>query len=43
VDVVDERCPIVSKLPQEKLDLLKQRYADEIDKGIQKEQRFMFV
>ena len=43
VDAVDERCPIVSKLPQETLDGLKRRYAEEVDEGIRKEQRFMFV
>jgi Fe-S-cluster containining protein len=43
VDAVDERCPIASKLPQEKLDGLKRRYADEIDERVQSEQRFLFV
>ncbi len=43
VDAVDERCPIVHKLPQEKLEVLKRRYAEEIDGRIQSEQRFMFV
>ncbi len=43
VDAVDERCPIANKLPQEKLDSLKQRYAEEIDGRIQNEQRFLFV
>ncbi len=42
-DAVDERCPIASKLPQEKLEVLKRRYANEIDERIRKEQRFMFV
>lgn len=43
VDAVDERCPIASKLPQETLEVLKRRYADEVDQRIQAEQRFMFV
>ncbi len=43
VDAVDERCPIASKLPQEKLDGLKRRYAEEIDGRIQNEQTFRFV
>jgi Fe-S-cluster containining protein len=43
VDAVDERCPIVNKLPQETLEVLKRRYADEVDERIQREQRFMFV
>ncbi len=42
-DAVDERCPIVSKLPGEKLALLKRRYADEVDERIQGEQTFLFV
>ncbi len=40
---VDERCPIVGKLPKEMLDELKRRYAEEIDGRIQKEQTFRFV
>lgn len=43
VNQVDERCPIVHKLPEEKLVALKGRYAEEIDERIQSEQRFMFV
>ncbi len=43
VDAVDERCPVVHELSQEKLAFLKRRYADEVDERIQKEQKFMFV
>lgn len=43
VDAVDERCPIANKLPQEKLDGLKRRYAEEIDEQIKQEQTFRFV
>lgn len=43
VDAVDKRCPILNKLPQEKLDGLKRRYAEEIDRRIQAEQMFVFV
>ncbi|MDD5473906.1 MAG: YkgJ family cysteine cluster protein [Candidatus Methanoperedens sp.] len=43
VDSVDERCPVVHKLPQEKIAFLKRKYADEVDERIQKEQKFMFV
>jgi len=43
VDAVDERCPIAHKLPKEKLDGLKRRYAEEVEEGIQKEQTFRFV
>lgn len=42
-DAVDERCPIASKLPQEKLDGLKRRYEKEIDERIRAEQTFRFV
>lgn len=42
-DSVDERCPIANKLPGEKLNVLKRRYADEVDENIQKEQSFLFV
>lgn len=43
VDAVDERCPIANKLPQETLDGLRRRYAEEIDGRIQNEQTFRFV
>jgi len=43
VDAVDERCPIVNKLPPEKLDSLKRQYAENIDEMIQKEEKFIFV
>lgn len=42
-DAVDERCPIVHKLPGEKLAFLKQRYAIEVDENIRSEQTFLFV
>jgi len=42
-DAVDERCPIANKLPQETLDGLKRRYAEEIDRRIKQEQTFRFV
>lgn len=42
-DAVDERCPIVNKLPIEVLDGLKRRYAEEIDGKIRAEQTFRFV
>jgi Fe-S-cluster containining protein len=43
VDVVDERCPIVNKLPREKLERLKRQYTERIDKMIQLEEIFLFV
>lgn len=43
VDAVDERCPIVHELQKEKLEILKRRYAEEVDERIQKEQTFRFV
>jgi Fe-S-cluster containining protein len=43
VDAVDERCPIVNKLPAEKLDSLKRQYAEKIDEMIQKEEKFLFI
>jgi Fe-S-cluster containining protein len=43
VDAVDERCPIVNKLSVDKLDSLKQQYAEKIDDMIQKEEKFLFV
>jgi Fe-S-cluster containining protein len=45
VDLVDSRCPDVmkNKLAPEKLAFLKQRYADEIDERIKKEQTFRFI
>jgi Fe-S-cluster containining protein len=45
VDSVDMRCPGVSenKIPASLLDILKQRYADEIDEKIKMEQIFRFV
>lgn len=42
-DSVDERCPIANKLPGEKLNVLKRRYADEVDERIKKENSFLFV
>lgn len=45
VDAVDMRCPGVkeNKIPASLLDILKQRYADEIDERIKMEQTFRFV
>ncbi len=43
VNAVDERCPIVNKLPVEKLDGLKRQYAEKIDKMIKKEEKFIFI
>ncbi len=43
VDAVDERCPIVHKLPKKTLALLKHRYAEEIDERVKSEQTFRFV
>jgi Fe-S-cluster containining protein len=43
VNAVDERCPIVNKLPVEKLDSLKRQYAEKIDEMIQKEEKFLFI
>ncbi len=43
VDAVDERCPIVNKLPAGKLDSLKRQYAEKINEMIQKEETFLFV
>lgn len=41
VDAVDDRCP--NRLPENVLEKLKQRYADEIDVGIKEEETFWFV
>lgn len=43
VNAVDERCPIVRKLPTDAIDILKQRYKDEIDEKIQMEQTFTYI
>ncbi|MDO8726038.1 MAG: YkgJ family cysteine cluster protein [Candidatus Methanoperedens sp.] len=45
VDMVDTRCPDVAKnkISKEILDMLKKRYADEIDERIKKEQTFNFI
>ncbi len=43
VNAVDERCPIACKLQKEMLEVLKRRYAEEIDERIQNEQIFVFV
>ncbi|MCE8422910.1 MAG: YkgJ family cysteine cluster protein [Candidatus Methanoperedens sp.] len=45
VDAVDERCPGIQKneFHEEMLDVLKKRYAQEIDERIKKEHTFMFV
>jgi Fe-S-cluster containining protein len=43
VDAVDERCPIANKLPKETIDVLKQRYEEEVDERIKAEKTFMFV
>lgn len=45
VDAVDERCPHIgkNKFPQEMLDALKKRYADEIAERIKKEKTFRFI
>lgn len=42
VNEVDERCPIVYKLPDKKLDFLKKRYENEVDGRIKREQIFRF-
>ncbi len=45
VDAVDMRCPGVreNKIPASFVDIMKRRYADEIDEKIKKEQTFRFV
>ncbi len=43
VNAVDERCPIVGKLPQDILETLKKRYENEVDERIKQEQTFRFI
>ncbi|VVB92638.1 Putative zinc- or iron-chelating domain protein [uncultured archaeon] len=43
VDAVDENCPIVAKLPREKIESLKRQYAEKIDEMIQEEEKFLFI
>ena len=43
VDVIDERCPMANRLSKNEIAILKKRYEDEVDEGIQAEKTFMFV
>lgn len=45
VDTVDIRCPAVSmkKIPDSFLEILKKRYADDVDEKMQMEETFIFV
>ncbi|MCX9083888.1 MAG: YkgJ family cysteine cluster protein [Candidatus Methanoperedens sp.] len=43
VDSIDERCPMAKRLSKEKIAVLKKKYLEEVDRGIQVEKTFMFI